>query len=439
MNHTITKQPFLKGSLLALLLLPFFLTTACTDEETELGINLTDPRTLYNGIDDTLYANRSWSKIEDTMLTVGFSHGVVGTLNNTTFGRTTSVFYTQVALPNTSFYLSGDITKVQVTLAKERLYPDTNGSYTFNFRIRQLAEIFPADTLIYSHRDLAVESTLYCDTNVTVNLSDTLITLTLSPAFHSLIPQNATDTSFLKQMRGLCIEAIPSGSEGMMAFNLSSPKTCLTVFYHDNSTGNSSRYTMLMGAGTEHYTRFTHNYSGTPFASSDSLDGSTLLYVSPLAGPYAVLDFTSQVQAFAAAHPLATVHYAELVLPLASAQPTAPTTMLQVRRNLNGTYVPARDMMPVSSSLESLLSYNPNELVITGLIDTYLLKGFDGYYNATKNQYRMRLTQQLQQMLQKGDGRLQLVVDSRYCTGLAAVLAGTSSSTKPYLAFVFSE
>ena len=83
--------------------------SACTDDETDLGISLTDPLTQFDGQLDTFYADRAWSCKEDSMLTVNFTRGVIGNLNDPIFGKTTSVFYTQVALPSSSFYLTGTI------------------------------------------------------------------------------------------------------------------------------------------------------------------------------------------------------------------------------------------------------------------------------------------------------------------------------------------
>lgn len=432
--------------LLALSSLFFSLSlfSACTDDETDLGISLTDPLTQFDGIRDTLYADRAWSRLEDSMLTVNFTHGVIGNLNDGIFGRTTSELYTQVALPSSSFYLSGDIEKVVITLAKEQLFPDTAHTYSFHFEVCQLAEDYPPDTLIYSSRTLAVnESVVYCDSTLTVGPTDTLINLTLSPAFHNLIPRNGTAEEFLASMKGLRIRILPDSETGMMSINFSSPKTCMTIHYNDPSTGNSSTYTLLLGSGTEHFTRFTHDYSGTPFAAADSLGGENTLYVGPLAGPHATLDFKNALTAFRTNHPTATVHYAELQLPIASAAPAIKAPMLQARRNLNGTFVPARDMLPVSSSLETLLSYNPNETVITGLIESYLLKAFDGYHYSDKGYYRLRLPQQIQHMLRNGgDGQLRLIADSRYHVALGTVLNGinaTSSTDKPKIVFVYSE
>ena len=54
-------------ALLALLALPFF--TACTDEESDLGIDLIDSTTLYQGICDTLYVDNAWTELEDSLNT----------------------------------------------------------------------------------------------------------------------------------------------------------------------------------------------------------------------------------------------------------------------------------------------------------------------------------------------------------------------------------
>ena len=119
-----TLLPVLGALLLAL--------TACNDKETEIGLGLTDPATLYNGKADTIYASSAYSLRDDSLLTSNYSFGIIGNYNDPTFGRVSSTLYSQIGLASGMSSINFDevtIDSVVLTLVSDGLFPDTDGTY----------------------------------------------------------------------------------------------------------------------------------------------------------------------------------------------------------------------------------------------------------------------------------------------------------------------
>ena len=100
MNKTKSSIKVLVCSGLALLM-GLCAFTACTHEDTDMGLNLNDPAALYNGtLCDTLTVT-AYTCREDSMTTSNYQNGVIGVLQNSVFGKTEAVMYTQAALSTT--------------------------------------------------------------------------------------------------------------------------------------------------------------------------------------------------------------------------------------------------------------------------------------------------------------------------------------------------
>ena len=105
---------------LFLLLLP----CACTEEETDLGVGLQDPFTLYDGVRDTAYVT-ACTLYDDSLLTAGFSVGVFGRYADANFGRVEAVLYSQISVPQDGVRItqSVQIDSVVMTLVVDTLFP----------------------------------------------------------------------------------------------------------------------------------------------------------------------------------------------------------------------------------------------------------------------------------------------------------------------------
>ena len=399
--------------------------SSCTDEESDLGIDLIDSTTLYEGISDTLYVDNAWSELEDSLPTSNLSFGIIGNYHDATFGKVSSILYTQIALPsnaNDIDFGSMIIDSVVLSFAKTQLFPDTSATYHFRFEVKQLAEPLLSDTTYYAFDQLPVdEATLFFNHIVPVNYYDTVVSLRLDTSINSVIRRSATAEDFITETKGLRIRILNSSDEGMVTVDFSSVNTCLRAHYHYiyNNDTITGIYTFLLGTGTSHFTHFAHDYSGTIFASGNLVPGTYRLYLDPMAGHRVRLSFDNALQAFHAAHPWAVIHHAELLLPVA---PEAlggdqPEQLLTIGRDDNG-----------------------DEFYIDDLINLHDLTGYDGTYHSDLGLYRIRVAQHLQGLLRLGhDPGLMIQISASRHAAQHTILNGFSTANKPRIAIVYSE
>lgn len=410
---------------LTLLGVLWMLPTACTDEETELGNNLPGTGAAFDGKTATFHANRAMSVREDSLMTTGYNTyntlGIIGNYSDATFGKVGSTLYTQIALPSnyTDINFSAlTIDSVVLTLVKQSLYPDTLGSYNFHFEVMQLAEPLLSDTLYDSRHELPVDPTkVFYDNALTVTPTDTVISLHLTDGIKSMLQQTATADQFIQTTKGLRVRLTEAGDMGMLGINFAATKTCLTVYFRYHETDSiDSKYVFLLGTGTSHYTHFEHDYTGSITQGQDSIDGSTFLYLEPLAGYTAYLQFDNDIRAFVAAHPTATVHHAELLLPLSTAADgIRPNQLLARKADGSNRY-------------------------IADMLDAQTLSGFDGKYDSERNCYRLRVTQHVQEMLRNGtDSGTMILIDSRQSTAARTILDGIATTNPVRIEIIYTE
>lgn len=410
---------------LLLLLLTSLTLASCSDEESDLGLDLVDSTTLYNGVCDTLYADNVWSERVDSLQTSGLSFGIIGNYHDATFGKVSSAFYTQIALPSNASDIAFDsmtIDSVVLSFAKTQLFPDTAASYHFHFEVKQLAEPLLSDTVYYHFDELPVnESATFFNGVVKVSYYDSVVNLKLDSSINSVLRRSATAEDFINETKGLRVRILNNSDEGMMTVDLTSSLSCIKAYYHyvyENDT-TRSYYTFLMGTGTSHFTHFAHDYSGTLFANRSSFPGTYRLYLEPLAGTQIRLSFDRDIKAFHEAHPWAVIHHAELLLPVA---PEAtgwqmPDQLLTLGKDANG-----------------------EDKYIDDLINLYDLRGYDGCYHSDLQHYRMRVSQHLQGLLrQGGDPGFMLQINSCRHAAQRTVLNGISAGSSPRIVFIYSE
>lgn len=403
----------------ALLLLA---TTACTDEESTLGLGLNDPATLYNAHTDTIYASGAYSLRDDSLVTSNFSYGIIGNYTDPLFGSVSSMLYTQIGLASGMSSINFDevsIDSVVLSLVVDGLFPDTAGQYNFHFEVMQLSQPLLSDTDYYSFDTLPVQpSTRYFDNAVSVGSNDTVVRLKLNSNINSILSQSGDSADFAAATKGLRIRITNAGDEGMMSINFASTRTCLTAYYHYSTDTVPYYYEFLAGAGVAHFTNFSHNYTGTIFNGLDSIDGSQQLYLEPLAGYNLRLNFNDSVQAFAAKHPRAVIHHAELLLPTTATAPaTHPEQLVALALNDAGT-----------------MSFIPD------YADAYTYRGFDGKYDSSRNLYRMRVTQHLQTLLRQGhDNGMSVMLDARRSSARRTIIAGPQATNPLKIVFVYTE
>ena len=406
------------------LLLLAFAVSGCTDEESGLGMNLVDGSTLYNGQQVTLTANSALSVREDSLTTTNFSFGVIGNYQDATFGSVSATLYTQIALDeHTSSINMADniIDSVVLTLVKDHTYPDSMATYNFHFEVMHLAEPLLTDTVYYSKDTLAVDPTaVYFNQTVSVGPADSVLRLKLDNSIGSILNQTGAAEEFITATKGLRIRITNAGDAGMLGINFAATNTCLTVYHRYSSEDTvDATYPFLLGNGTSHFIHFEHNYTGSVTGGVDSLDGATALYLEPLGGYNLLVSFDSAIRAFAAAHPNAVLHHAELLLPVASpTTPALPDRLLAVAKRDSANDVYIDDLM----------------------MDITNMARFDGTYDASRNCYRLRVTQHIQGLLRNGaDPGTQLVLNSRRSSAARVILNGLTATDHPRIEIIYTE
>ena len=393
---------------------------SCSEKETELGLNMVDPATIYNGKSVTFIADTAYSLPDDSLRTSGYSFCIIGNRTNALFGKATSELYTQIGLAagmNSIDLNEVSIDSVVLSMVIDELYPDTAANYSFHFEVMQLSE--KVDTIIYYATDvLPVDPTkVFFNQTVTVGAHDTVINLKLDPSIKEVLNHSGTSEEFSDHAKGLRIRIVDDADEGMLSLNLAALQTCLTAHYHYGSDTTAMTYKFLVGTGVQHFTHFEHDYTGADIAT-ETLDGALRLFLEPLGGYNTKLCFDRQLKAFHEAHPLAVIHYAELLMPV----------------------IPSTGTEPMPDQIIVLRCTDSNEVTIPDQYDAYTYHGYDGTYDASRNLYRARVTEHIQRLLREGsDPGMLLTLNSRRSSARQVVLAGNKAATPTRIEIVYSE
>lgn len=421
--------------LLVLSLCAAALFGACDEKESDLGIELQDPATLYNGIAATAYGS-ACTVFDDTLLTSGQSNALVGCYSDDVFGTSEGILFTQISTANNSgveFDEYSFIDSAVLSFSLANVYPDTESkSYRdLHFEVYQLAEQVMRDTAYYAADELPVSGTCFFDDVVRVGQSDSMVVaMKLNDNFLSLIRNRRYESaeSFESTVKGVRVRLVNDGTPLMATVNLAAKPTKLTTYYkYINGSDTISRtYDFEVSEKVAHFNQFKNNYNGVlaTFNSNrtDSVDGSRYLYLSPMGGTNIKVNFNSFVQQFRQQHPYAVIHYAELLLPVADIALADKPDMVVAFKCFNDGSVAS----------------------VPDLFDTYTYSGFDGRYSADKGCYRLRITQHFQKLVKSGmDLGTLLVLNGRRSSTLRTVVNGsdtTATSGNPIrIEFVYSE
>lgn len=409
-------------ALLLVAALGMLVCAGCTDEESDLGMNLVDSTLLYHEQHATLNADKAISVRDADLNTTGYNFGIIGRYHDYTFGNVEARLFTQIALPENESGINFDelmIDSVILSLACEQLYPDTTRTYNFHFEVMHLNEVLQTDSVYRSTDELAVDPQgVYFDQQVRLTKEDSVLRVKLGGGIEQLLNQNATAQQFIEATKGLRFRFTDAGDEGMMSIDFTSADTKLTVYYRMTLVDDQEfEYTFLLNSNAQRFMQFIHDYAGSATAGADSIDGTTQLYLEPLGGYNIRLGFDQAVRAFAEAHPLAVVHEAELLLPVQGTELMRPDRVLAMTRVGDTT-----------------------DVYVNDLLDMYTLAGFDGKLDATRGCYRMRITQHVQQMLRAGgDSGMLLVLNSRRNNAARTAISGRSAANPVRIEFTYSE
>lgn len=404
-------------ALLAAAALLASLPTACVDEETDLGLALTDPSSHFNAKHDTLYPDFAYSFRDTNLVTCDQNYNIVGNYSDPISGRVEAELFTQLSLPSNTSTLDFDsivIDSVVLTLVKHQLFPDSNATLNLLFEVSQLSEPV-LDTVKYKASDslpVVEGSPLHLDRHY-VGPASSEIRLPLSGNVMQMLDFSGDNADFKRHAKGLRIRIVAGlNDDGMATFDFAATKTRLTAFYHHQTNRNdTASYHFSLSHPFMH---FRHNYAGTALGA-DSIDGSNTLYLEPLAGYNVRICIDSALAAFRSAHPTAVIHQAELLL---SVDPSSP-------------------------------ALRPSKLVATTLnpatgkevfVPDYLISAQLSSLNDADNTFCLSLPRHLQSMLRSGsDNGTIVTLDQRRYQAPRIFFLGTASASRPRFAITYSE
>ena len=423
----------LKHTLLLLLALATAtLCTSCNEEESAIGIGLQDPATLYAGTNDTLHCS-AMTLLDDSLMTTGYSLGLLGYVGDNVFGTADASIYTQIACTSESGINYGNSTVDSVVLSltvNEFNGGNYRGAVPLHFQVTPLIAPISTDYVYYSTDTIAADTKHFFNGTVLVtpNKDTTTIRLCLNRHANALFEgKTYTKAEFMAAVNGIRIRLVDNHHPAMMTVNFAAQNTKLTVYrkYHDSDTSYETLQDgFSISTGARHFNHYSHHYIGNlaTFNTNrkDSVAGGQHLYLDPMGGTRIKLDFDSCIKAFRAAHPNAVIHYAELLLPVSNDSPASnpPDDLLAFRCGIDTT------------------------AYVYDMIDPYVSSGYDGtcHQDNGYKYYRLRMTQHLQKLLRDGvDYGTLLVINSRRASAKRAVLNGYAHSNPPRIAFVYSE
>ncbi len=401
-----------------------FFATSCNEKESTIGIELQDPFTLYNGICDTAYM-QACTIFDDSLKTSGYSAGIIGRHYDDCYGGVEATLYTQLALSNSTgidFEMDSlHLDSVILNIMLEEWYPnndDSTSTYNIHLTVKQLAEPVVDTMTYYAFDELDVDnSTNAClyDNTLTCTRQDS-IRIHLNPEnFKRIIGGRFTTQEFMNHSKGLQIRMQDDSDPVMLTVNFAASNTKITAYYTYGQSATQRTMDFIIGntatISANHFSNFTHDYP-SQFAQLaqnqvDSIEGSQYLYIEPLGGTNIKLDLNEWITEFNELHPTAVIHHAELILPLADIADNNPPDQILANRKSSSGYI----------------------AYIQDLLSSFTSHVYDGKYHEDKGQYRMCITQHLQQLLRTGkDYGTILVINARRSSAKRTVINGTDPS-----------
>jgi predicted small secreted protein len=385
-------------------LLTCVLLTSCKDEHSSIGEDI-----LGNLVDteftDTITL-QAYSVLEDTINTTNTSANILGHISDPVFGKSSAGIFTQLALSGSAVNFGSNpvIDSVILTLQLSGYYGDTNSNV--GFRVHQLNEALDSETKYYQNSTVNYDPTPlnYSLTGYSIRPNSSIVVDTnvlgahlrirLSDQFGQYLLNHQDDlNNRLKDfLKGLYIDAVShTGNEGyMLITNMTSALSGMTLYYH-NDENQPQRYTLSCSENSVRFTHFDHAYSTSvnPDFIQEVLQGQTtlgekVLFVQGGGGVKTRITFPYLENTFAQYDNKVVIHRAELVI----------------------TNADPNERFFIQPSILTLQGIRKSDNAIRFLPDDdYYTNAnyFGGTYDASKKEYRFRITKYVQQLILQQD------------------------------------
>lgn len=389
---------FTKKFLLILILVVTLVS--CKKEFSPIGLDMEND--LLGTYTDTT-AIVAYSVLHDSLITTNLSNQVLGEIHDPVFGTTTGSVYSQFLLTGEGLYLllpdyHPVFDSVVLTLQIANFYGDTTAPLSFG--VYELDEDLE-ETIYYSHSTTAHKANNLCNDfqkyyirpNTPLNIDGEVLSphirIKLNNDFGQFLFDRGrnwlTDEDVLNEFKGLYIEAFSDNVNGCMLYcNMTSALTGITLYYHTDIDEHLS-YTFATSEEDIHYNHFDHN------SYQDAIDdlqrqifgldvsNADVLYLQAAGGVKAKIRFPNICRKFADLDKKVVINRADLVIT---------------------NYCPTENIFHQPANLaiqgvakDGTLTFIPDDDAIssTGF--------FGGTYDATKGEYRIRITRYFQSLI----------------------------------------
>lgn len=405
-----------KNKLLPLLACVMLLCISCKKETGSMGLGL-NSEYLGNAFTDSITV-KAFSLPDDSLATNGLNNVILGEINDPVFGRTTSSFFSQFALPTFGHNFGSEavLDSVVLTLAMSGFYGDTNAAILIS--ARELSESILDNTIYYSTDEVntqhgeIVKNTLFAvkpkpNTKVTIdtNRYDPHLRIPLNDDFGYKFLRNTThngnNESFKEFFKGLRIDAYTYSSTGCLLYiNLSSSLSTISLYYKDSVTSTTTKRYTINSAKQNNFSHYEH-----VFRSSNDQDflnqvvngnkelGKEVLYIQPMCGVKTQVSFPHLIKTFKDQN--IVINRAELIFTDISPDEElylCPASLNLTTKKDGHTFYIVDDPNYSSSNTSAY---------------------FGGIYNENTNEYRFRITKHIQYLILNEDEDLGLTVTTR--------------------------
>jgi len=414
------------------LLLPaILLFQGCKKDISTIGLDLKED--LLNAVFTDTVTLTAHSVKEDTLNTTGLIFNYLGYLNDPVFGTTTSSIYTQI-LPSGNILSFGgvqDCDSIVLTLRYTGgFYGDTTKG-SFAIEIYELNESMSSSTTYYQnhtidnkHENLTCPVTypsgfiLKPKPNTKVKLKgDTLLEPhirirlkdELGHRFLRNVNEMKSDDAFKRYFKGLYISANPNGDNGCLVnFSLVNSLSGIQLYYKEN--GKAKQFSLIVkNPDAVRFNSYKHDYKDG-ITTQTIEEGKEKLYIQAMGGVKTKVAFPS-IKA------LKEINGGKIVIN------KAELVITNIGENLDLYPTPTRlGIQGVNKSSGNLVII-PD--AITGGANYY-----GGEYNASKSEYRFRITRYLQDIIWKGNYEpyIYLVTEGAAAYPYRLVFKGTNTA-----------
>lgn len=371
---------------------------SCTNQNSPIGLGLAEQ--LGTDFTDTVTVT-AYSFLEDTLSTTNTTANLIGEVHDPVFGDCRASTYAQFDLSGSSvnFGTNPILDSVVLTLQLGSYYGDTTSQV--GLRVYRLLEPLSGtynhtSTVNYDPTPLNYALTGYTikpTTSVIVDTGDYSphIRIRLSNAFGQYLLNNqhhmTSNAAFKSFFNGLCISAVShTGSVGYIFLtSMISSLSGITLYYH-NEGSSTIKYTFPCASECTRFTHYDHNYNASSNADfiqevlqGNRAVGASKLFLQATGGVKTRITFPYLKDAFKSLNNRVVVNRAELVI-----TDISPDEVY---------YIHPSNLTLQGIKADSSLAYLPDDEYYT--TSSY----FGGSYDATKHEYRFRITQYVQELV----------------------------------------